>query len=76
MIVRNEACNFNIKEQYCNKCGQVADATSKTKTSNDLQTIIWGFYIVPGAGVENMDIVKCENKFLNPYYRCILLKYK
>ena len=34
------------------------------------------FSLVPGAGVENMDIVKCENKFLNPYYRCILLKYK
>lgn len=34
------------------------------------------FSSVPGAGVENMDIVKCENKFLNPYYRCILLKYK
>lgn len=31
---------------------------------------------VPGAGVENMDIVKCKNKFLNPYYRCILLEYK
>ena len=27
-------------------------------------------------GVENMDIVKCENKLLNPYYRCILLRYK
>lgn len=34
------------------------------------------FRIVPGAGVENMDIVKCENKLLNPYYRCILLRYK
>lgn len=34
------------------------------------------FLLVPGAGVENMDIVKCKNKFLNPYYRCILLKYK
>lgn len=32
--------------------------------------------LVPGAGVENMDIVKCENKLLNPYYRCILLRYK
>lgn len=34
------------------------------------------FNWVPGAGVENMDVVKCENKFLNPYYGCILLKYK
>ena len=32
--------------------------------------------MVPGAGVENMDIVKCENKYLNLYHRRILLKYK
>ena len=38
---------------------------------------LYGIYLhVPGAGVENMDIVKCKNKFLNPYYRCILLEYK
>ena len=31
---------------------------------------------VPGAGVENMDVIKYENKFLNPHCRCMLLKYK
>lgn len=34
------------------------------------------FLLVPGAGVENMDVIKYENKFLNPHCRCMLLKYK
>lgn len=42
------------------------------KSSEKSEDFSW----VPGAGVENMDIVKCENKFLNPHYGYILLKYK
>lgn len=34
------------------------------------------FSVVPGAGIENMNIAKCKNKFLNPLLLCILLKYK
>lgn len=55
--------------------GKMRTLRAKQK-SQMAELAIWDFFLVPGAGVENTNIVKCENKFLNLYYRCILLKYK
>lgn len=55
--------------------GKMRTLRAKQK-SQTAELAIWDFFMVPGAGVENMDVVKRKNKFLNSHYGCILLKYK
>lgn len=44
------------------------------KKSQVLEDSMTWLFFVPGAGVENMNIAKCKNRFLNPLLLYILLK--